>query len=53
VSVLALEPELQQTIFLDALQPPLTEPKDVMRVEVADVISSRKRLGRFDHRPQR
>jgi len=53
VSVLGLEPGLQQTIFLDALQPPLTEPRDVVRVDVSELSSSRKHRFRLDHRPRR
>jgi hypothetical protein len=42
-TISGLEPGLQQTIFLDALQPPLMEPKDIVRVDVAELSSSRKR----------
>jgi len=32
-----LEPGLQQTIFFDALQPPLTDSGDVVRVDVVEL----------------
>jgi serine/threonine protein kinase len=53
VSILGLEPGLQQTIFLDALQPPLTEPREVVRIDVAELNSSRKQRIRSDQSPQR
>jgi serine/threonine protein kinase len=49
-TISGLEPGLQQTIFLDALQPPLMEPKDIVRVDVVELTSSRKRPIRLDHR---
>ena len=49
-TISGLEPGLQQTIFLDALQPPLMEPKDIVRVDVVELSSSRKRPIRLDHR---
>jgi hypothetical protein len=52
-TISGLEPGLQQTIFLDALQPPLTEPKDIVRVDVVELDSSRKRPIVRDHGPER
>ena len=52
-TISGLEPGLQQTIFLDALQPPLTEPKDIVRVDVVELDSSRKRPIVRDHRRER
>ena len=50
-TISGLEPGLQQTMFLDALKPPLMEPKDIVRLETAELSSSRKPPIRVDHRP--
>jgi serine/threonine protein kinase len=42
-TISGLEPGLQQTIFLDALQPPLKDPKDIVRVDLVELNASRKR----------
>jgi serine/threonine protein kinase len=50
-TISGLEPGLQQTIFLDGLHPPLMETKDIVRVDVVELSSSRKRPIRLDQRP--
>ena len=50
-TISGLEPGLQETIFLEALQPPLMKPKDIVRVDVVELSSSRKRPIRLNHRP--
>jgi len=49
VTVSALEPGLQQTIFLDALEPPLTDSDKVVRVDVVELNTPPKRPIPIDH----
>lgn len=51
-TVTALEPRLQQTIFLDALEPPLTDSDKVIRVDVVELNAASKLTTPID-RPRR
>jgi hypothetical protein len=42
-----LEPGLQHTVFLDALEPPAPDPTDLADVEVVELNSPRKRSTRL------